>query len=144
MAAQSAAQRGARVFGLDDVVVVTWGEPEGMQAASLVAALRPLLPPPPPGAPRPFGLSEASALKALAISAGLKPIEVTDVGCAWQYPDLATALRGLASSGVAVRASEHSGAEAVDQADTRALAPFLREDGSYQFKAGFRWLVAGV
>ncbi|MFT4104011.1 MAG: class I SAM-dependent methyltransferase, partial [Burkholderiaceae bacterium] len=33
------------------VLVMTWGEPEGMPAAALVAALRPLLPPPPPGAP---------------------------------------------------------------------------------------------
>ncbi len=30
------------------VVVVTWGKPEGMEAASVVTALRPLLPPPPP------------------------------------------------------------------------------------------------
>jgi len=32
------------------VVVMTWGSPEGMQAASVLGALRPLLPPP-PGAP---------------------------------------------------------------------------------------------
>ncbi|MCB1968200.1 MAG: class I SAM-dependent methyltransferase, partial [Candidatus Accumulibacter sp.] len=31
------------------VAIVTWGSPEGMEAASLLAALRPLLPPPPPG-----------------------------------------------------------------------------------------------
>jgi ubiquinone/menaquinone biosynthesis C-methylase UbiE len=31
------------------VVVVTWGDPAGMEAASVVAALRPLLPPPAAG-----------------------------------------------------------------------------------------------
>ena len=33
------------------IVIMTWGVPEGMQAAALVGALRPLLPAPPPGAP---------------------------------------------------------------------------------------------
>lgn len=36
------------------VAVMTWGRPEGMEATSIVAALRPLLPAPPPGAPGPL------------------------------------------------------------------------------------------
>lgn len=121
---------------------MTWGTPEGMQAAALVAALKPLLPPPPPGAPGPFALSEPSALRALAESAGLQPLEVFDVVCHWQYPDLATALRGLASSGVAVRAAEASGVEAVNEAHAAALAPFRQEHGGYRIGASFRWLLA--
>jgi SAM-dependent methyltransferase len=124
------------------VVVMTWGVPEGMEAATLVAALKPLLPPPPPGAPGPFALSDASALRALAESAGLKPLEVLEVACYWQYPDLDTALRGLASSGVAIRAAEHSGAEAVNAAHATALAPFRRERDAYRISASFRWLLA--
>lgn len=126
------------------VVVMTWGTPQGMQAASLVAALKPLLPPPPPGAPGPFALSDEIALRALATSAGLKPLEVADVGCRWQYRDLATALRGLGSSGVAVRAMENSSEEALNEAHATALAPFRQDDGSYVVEASFRWLVAGA
>jgi hypothetical protein len=121
---------------------MTWGVPEGMEAASLVAALKPLLPPPLPGAPGPFALSDASALRSLAESAGLKPLEVLDVACQWQYPDLDTAQRGLASSGVAIRAAEHSSADAVNRAHAAALAPFRREDGAYRIGAAFRWLLA--
>jgi SAM-dependent methyltransferase len=124
------------------VVIMTWGVPEGMQAASLVAALKPLLPAPPPGAPGPFALSDASALRAIAQSAGLKPLQVFDVACRWQYPDLDTAQRGLASSGVAIRAAEHSGAEAVNAAHAAALAPFRQEGGAYSIGASFRWLLA--
>lgn len=124
------------------VVIMTWAPPQGMQAASLVAALKPLLPAPPPGAPGPFALSEEAALKALAQSAGLSPIEVSDVECLWEYPDLPTALRGLGGSGVAVRAAEHSGQDAVDRAHAEALAPFRRGDGSYAVLAAFRWLLA--
>lgn len=126
------------------VVVMTWGSPEGMEAASLVAALKPLLPPPPPppGAPGPFALSDPEALRTLVVSAGWQPVEVRDTDTAWQYADLPTALRGLASSGVAARAIAQSGAAAVDAAHERALAPFARADGSYRIGACFRWILA--
>ena len=45
------------------VVIVTWGEPEGMEAATLIGAIKPLLPPPPPGAPGPFALSDEVKLR---------------------------------------------------------------------------------
>jgi SAM-dependent methyltransferase len=139
-AALAEAKRIAKPTGR--IVVMTWGSPEGMEAAALVAALKPLLPPPPPGAPGPFALSDASALRALAESAGLRPLEVFDVVCHWAYPDLPTALRGLASSGVAVRAAEASGVEAVNEAHTAALAAFRQAHGGYRIGASFRWLLA--
>jgi hypothetical protein len=103
-----------------------------------------LLPPAPPGAPGPFALSTKAALSALAESAGLRPIEVGDVQCAWRYPDLATAVRGLGSAGVAVRAVENSSQADVDRAHAAAVAPFVQEDGSFRIEASFRWLLAAV
>jgi SAM-dependent methyltransferase len=129
------ARRGAHV------VVMTWGNPEGMEAASLVAALKPLLPPAPPDAPGPFALSGETALCAFASKAALDPQEVFDVDAPWQYADLATALRGLRSSGVAARAVENSSAEAVDEAYKKALTPFRQSDGSYRISATFRCLI---
>ena len=35
------------------VVIMTFGDPDGMEAAALITALEPLLPPPPPERPRP-------------------------------------------------------------------------------------------
>ena len=126
------------------VVVLTWGNPQGMEAAAIVGALRPLLPPPPPGAPGPFALSDEGALRAFASTAGLTALEVSDVACQWHYKDLETALRGLGASGVAAKAAEHAGEEAVNQAHAAALAPFRREDGSYRLGASFRWLLAAA
>lgn len=140
IAALAEAKRIAKPTGR--IVVMTWGAPEGMEAAALVAALKPLLPPPPPGAPGPFALSESSALRALAKRAGLQPLGVYDVACHWEYPDLSSALRGLASSGVAVRAAEASSAEAVNAAHATALAPFRQPHGGYRIGASFRWLMA--
>ena len=124
------------------IVIMTWGEPAGMPAAQLVAALKPLLPPALPNAPGPFALSAEAALRAFASEAGLLPQEVFDVECPWHYPDLATALRGLNASGVAARARLHSGEEAVTKAHEHALANFKLGDGSYRIGATFRCLFA--
>ncbi|RKF13290.1 class I SAM-dependent methyltransferase [Alginatibacterium sediminis] len=136
------AQRVTKPGGL--VLVMTWGEPEGMQAASLVAALKPLLPPPPPGAPGPFALSLKSVLKQFASAAQLSVLEIFDVDCVWHYPDLDTGVRGLGSSGVSVKAAEHSGQDAVDLANATALGPFKTLDGSYKIQAKFRCLLSRV
>ncbi len=124
------------------VVVVTWGEPANMPAARVITALRPLLPPPPPNAPGPFALSDRAALTGFAEGAGLQPAQVFDVESPFVYPDLATALRGLNSSGVAAAAIERAGEEAVTAAHTAALGPFRQDDESYLIPATFRCLVA--
>ncbi|MFN0113626.1 MAG: class I SAM-dependent methyltransferase [Paracoccaceae bacterium] len=134
------ARRVARPGGT--VVVMTWGKPEGMEAAQIVGALRPLLPPPPPGAPGPFALSDEAKLRAFAEAAGLTAETVIDVDSPWSYLDEATALRGLGSSGVAARAKALSGAGAVDAAHRAALAPFRQTDGSFRIGASCRFLVA--
>jgi ubiquinone/menaquinone biosynthesis C-methylase UbiE len=77
------------------VVVMTWGEPEGMETVIVVTALKPLLPPPPPGAPGPFALSDETTLKRFAADAGLKAFDIIDVESPWKFPDKATVLTGL-------------------------------------------------
>lgn len=124
------------------VVVMTWSTPEGMEAAAIVGALRPLLPPPPPGAPGPFALSDEGVLRAFAAAAGLMALDVQDVDSPWLYPDEVTALRGLGSSGVAARAAGLAGRAAVDAAHAAALAPFRRADGSFRIGARCRFLLA--
>lgn len=131
-----------RVVKRDGVVaIVTWGMPQGMEAATLVTALKPLLPPPPPGAPGPFALSDEETLKSFALHAGLTPIALLDGDNPWVYPDELTAIRGLGSSGVAARAIETSGTEAVNAAHASAIAPFMQSDGSYRINASYRCLI---
>jgi len=126
------------------VFIMTWGAPGSMEATALVAALKPLLPPPPPNAGGPFALSEPGKLEELAAAAGLTPVEAFDVDSPWRYPDLATAQKGLGSSGVAVKAAETSGQDALDAAHAAALVPFVQPDGSYRIGATFRVLMAAV
>jgi hypothetical protein len=111
-----------------------------MPAASLATALRPLLPPPPPGAPGPFALSGEEALRSLATAVGLGDVTVHDVDSPWFYPDRATGIRGMGSTGLAMRAREVAGEEAVDRAHGEALDPFVQPDGSYRVGAALRWM----
>lgn len=124
------------------VAVMTWGRPEGMQAAAVVGALRPLLPPTATGAPGPFALSDPDRLSAFVAQAGLSPRAVIEGETAWTYPDLATALRGVNSSGVAVRAIGIAGEEAVTAAHSAALAPFAQPDGSLRIGARYMAVLA--
>ena len=123
------------------VVVMTWGNPDDMEVPSLVAALQPLMPPPPPGAPGPFALSDETALRKFATDVGLVPVDVFDADNPLVYPDEATAIRGFNASGVAARAMENSSEQAVTEAHAKAFAPFRQPDGSYCVKAAFRCLL---
>ena len=139
----NALQEAARVTAPGGVIaIVTWGEPDGMDAAQIVSAVKPLLPPPLPGAPGPFALSDEGTLRQFAIDGGLEPQEVFDVDSPWLYPDKVTALKGLSSSGVAAKAIGLAGQKAVDNAYAAAIAPYRQADGSFHIGATFRVLLA--
>jgi SAM-dependent methyltransferase len=142
--AGDAAQAGRVTRPGGRIVIMTWGEPAGMEAAGHIVAIKPLMPPASPGAAGPFALSDETNLRAFAQAGGLTPLEVVDVDTPWQYPDLATALRGIASSGVAAKALAHSGENAFTEAMTGFLTPFRKPDGSISFGARARYLVATV
>lgn len=141
----TALREGRRVAKPDgQVAIVTWGNPEGMQMVAVITALRPLMPPPPPGAPGPFALSDETALRQFATEAGLTPVEVFDVDSPYRFPDEATALRALSASGVAARVTQLAGEAAVREAHAKAIAPFRQADGSFRLGASFRCLLTRV
>lgn len=106
------------------LVVAIWGKAQECQAAVYLKALGSLMPPPPPGTPGPFALSEDGALESLVRKAGFTPGPRTSVACPFVYSDLTTALNGLLSAGPARRAILHTSYEAAVEAVTNAIAPF--------------------
>jgi len=123
------------------VVAMIWGTADECEAAAHLAAIGRLLPVPPPGTPGPFALSAPGALEALLTAAGLTPGPRRIVLVRWEYPDERTMLDALMSSGPAVRAAEHTSAEAVERAIGEACAPFRRDDGSYRMANAFHHVV---
>ena len=134
------ARRVAKANGI--IVVAVWGMPETCDAAEHLKALGSLMPPPPPGAPGPFALSEEAKLKALATDAGLTPLAVVDVQCPWIYPDLETALRGMLSAGPVERAIRNSTFERVRDAVAGTLTQYRSLTGAYHMNNVFRYLIA--
>jgi SAM-dependent methyltransferase len=124
------------------IVIAVWGLPEQCQAAGHLKALGALMPPPPPGAPGPFALSEEAKLKAFAAEAGLTPLSVVDVACPWIYPDLDTALKGMLSAGPAERAIRSTSVEKARDAVAGAIAPYRTSSGGYHMDNVFRYLIS--
>jgi hypothetical protein len=123
------------------IVIATWGLPRDCEAAGHLKALGGLMPPPPPGAPGPFALSDEDKLKALANEAGFTSVAVVDVACPWTYPDLETALRGMLSAGPAERAIRNSSMERAREAVAASIAAYATPSGAYRLNNKFRYLV---
>jgi SAM-dependent methyltransferase len=126
------------------VAIVTWGRPEACEAAAVLAALGTFLPPPPPGAPGPFALSEPGALEELTDAAGLEFRRVDEVQVTWRFEEERTALRALLSAGPAARAIEAGGEEAVAAALSEAIAPYRTASGGYSIENTWRYLLAAA
>ncbi|HZS01753.1 MAG TPA: class I SAM-dependent methyltransferase [Chloroflexota bacterium] len=127
------------------VVATAWGPPERCEApVALIAALGPLMPPPPPGASagHPGVLSEPGALAAVLTEAGLRVVEQGEVACPFVYPSAEAAWRAAASAGPNQVAIAHSGEAAVRAALAEADRAYTRPDGSIRYENVFLW-VAG-
>lgn len=122
------------------VVIGTFGKPQDSDVTAYIAAMRALLPAPPPGGSGPFALSSDGMLEALATQAGLAPGDVVEVDSPWEYPDEQTLLRGMLSSGLAMRALQSLGEEVVREAVIKALAPFKTISGGYRLRHKFRYM----
>jgi SAM-dependent methyltransferase len=123
------------------VLYLNWAPPEQCEAAGYLAAIGALLPPPPPGAPGPFALSDHDAIVRVFEEAGLTVRSTGDVTVVWSYPDHATALAGLMAAGPIVHAIDHSGEEAVVDATGAFLEPFGTDDGGYRMTNVFRYAI---
>src|ERR1700761_2490973 len=124
------------------LAVMIWGNKEDCEAASYLATVGKLLPPPPPGAPGPFALSEGKRLENLLTEAGFKVDESTDIACNWDYPDMDTALTGLLSAGPAIRAINTAGYDTVHAAVRTAAQPYAQPNGHVVYKNTNRIVLA--
>lgn len=124
------------------LVAMIWGNKEDCEAASFLKAVGSLLPPPPPGAPGPFALSENKLLEKMLEEVGLKIIDSVDLVSVWDYPDKEIALKGLMASGPVARAIENSGIEKVTETISEAIKPYVQSNGHVVYRNKFRIVTA--
>jgi ubiquinone/menaquinone biosynthesis C-methylase UbiE len=125
------------------LVAMIWGNKADCQAATYLAAIGSLLPPPPPGAPGPFALSENQLLENLLEQCGFNIINNTDIDTIWDYADTSIALRGLLSVGPAAKAIENSGFAKVHETVLKAVQPYVQSNGHVVYYNKFRIVIAG-
>lgn len=124
------------------LVAMIWGDKAECQAAVSLKAMGDLLPPPPPGAPGPFALTENHLLEKILEALGLKVINSTDVDSIWDYDDEESALKGLLSAGPSARVIEHAGIEKATAALTSSMHPFKQAGGHIVYHNKFRVIIA--
>jgi SAM-dependent methyltransferase len=134
------ARRVARPQGR--VAMAILGRQEDCQMAVIASAMGKLLPPPPPGVPRPFALSAPGRVEALLEQARLVLLESGEVDCPFELPDLETAVCGFMSSGRSAAAIRQAGAEVVQHAIAESLAPFRTNEGGYRLRNRLRYVIA--
>jgi SAM-dependent methyltransferase len=122
------------------VFILVWGRQDRTELASILAALRPLLPPAPPDAPGPFALSEEGALETLVTQAGLEPVDGGYVDAPFEYSDEESLVRATLASGPATLAIGTSGEDAVRRAALEATAPFRTAHGGYRIETEWRYV----
>jgi SAM-dependent methyltransferase len=123
------------------VVIQVWGRPERCDLDAMKPVTRPLLPPPPPGAPPAPALWRPGVLEGLAAEAGLQPQVAYDVSWAYELADDEALGRAMISAGgLSVLAGPRE-AE-VRQAIVEALAPCRQADGSYRLENEWHTLIA--
>lgn len=124
------------------VVVTAWGAPERcLFLTAWMAAVGPLMPPPPPGTSpgKPGALSEPGTLAAGLERAALRVVEQGEVSCPFVFPNLETSWRANAGAGPNQMAIAHNGAEAVRAAFEQMDRAHLRPDGSIRYENVFLW-----
>ncbi|HVX00240.1 MAG TPA: class I SAM-dependent methyltransferase [Candidatus Babeliaceae bacterium] len=125
------------------LVAMIWGEKEDCEATSYLKALGSLLPPPPPGAPGPFALTENHLLEDILKEIGLEVLNSADVDSIWDYPDTENAIKGLLSAGPAAKAIENVGYEKAYQTISEALKPYIKDNGHIVYANKFRVVITG-
>jgi SAM-dependent methyltransferase len=136
--ARRVAKPGAPVF------IVVFGREKHNQLASVLHAIRALLPAMPAAASGPLALSAPGVLEALLGRAGLAVQEEDFLDTAYEYPDLETALRAIRSAGLTVLAERTAGQAIVTDAITSALSPYGTASGGYRLAAESRCIKATV
>jgi SAM-dependent methyltransferase len=124
------------------VVITAWGPPERCEfLTSVMRAVGPLMPPPPPGAPAggPGALAAPGALANLLEEAGLRPVDGGEVSCPFVFPNAEISWRANASAGPNQIAVAHSGEDAVRAAFAGADRAHTRPDGSIRYENVFLW-----
>jgi SAM-dependent methyltransferase len=119
------------------LVIGVWDRQENNEAAAVLRAIGSLLPPPPPGTPGPFALSEEGMMEKILESIGLNSIAKTQVSCPFLYHSLGDGVKSFMGTGPAAAALNYASKKLVEQTVADALQPFHITEDFYHLQNSF-------
>jgi len=138
----NALREARRVVKKDGKLVIgIWGKEEKCDAGSVLKAVGSLLPPPPPGTPGPFALSEDGKIEAICESVGLRVIKKETVYCPWQFSGLGELYHGFMCTGPCVKAAAVVGEEKVKNAIRESAKPYELANGIWFMNNYFTYFI---
>ena len=124
------------------LVMAIWDKPELSDGTSVLKAIGSLLPPPPPGTPGPFALSEDGKVESVLEKLNLKKVYKTRVTCPFIYPNLKSGIKSFMGTGPAAAALNHNSREIVEETIANTLRSFHVTDDFYFMQNNFLLFIA--
>ena len=124
------------------LVIGIWDKPETSDATHILKAIGSLLPPPPPGTPGPFALSEDGKIEQILDEIGLKALYKTRVACPFLYHNIKDGVRSFMGTGPAASAVDYRDKEIVEEAIAKAFRPFRISEDLYFLQNQFLVFIA--
>lgn len=124
------------------LVIAIWDKPALNEGTAILKAISTLLPPPPPGTPGPFALSEDGRIEAILSKIGLKLQQKHSVPCPMLYTSIGDAVKSFMGTGPAALACNQVDESKVREVVTKAFAPFSLVDGFYHLQNQFLLFIA--
>jgi SAM-dependent methyltransferase len=124
------------------IVIGIWDKQETSEAASILKAISSLMPPPTPGTPGPFALSEEGRMEAILSSVNLKLVSRLVVGCPILYHSLSDGIKSFMGTGPAAAAMNYATESQVEQIIANAFRPYRLTDNFYHLQNSFLLFIA--
>lgn len=124
------------------IVIGIWDKPEASDATNILKAIGSLMPPPPPGTPGPFALSEDGKMESILTSLGLKLILKSTVSCPFLYNSLEDGIKSFMGTGPAAAAMNYATERQVQQTIANAFRPYQLTEDFYHLQNSFLLFIA--
>jgi SAM-dependent methyltransferase len=137
--ALSEARRVAKPNG--KIIIGIWDKEADCESSRILKDVVSLLPPPPPGTPGPFELSEDGKIESICEKVGLKVIKKESVLCPWSFYTSEGLLKAFLCTAAFVKASQIAGQEKVQQTILENAKPFKLAEDVYFMRNHFTWYI---
>jgi SAM-dependent methyltransferase len=124
------------------LVIGIWDKPEYSDATNVLKAIGSLLPPPPPGTPGPFALSEDGKIENICEAIDLKVIYKTRVACPFLYHNTDEGVNSFLGTGPAAAAMNYASEKQVQKTIVTALQPYRLTEEMYHLQNSFLIFIA--